>query len=90
RIIPGAGYGYLMGNPELNEDKQTDFPRNSDELIERLVKAEAIPASIRYHIYEIQQANNNWELSTGAVQKENAGLRNIAKRRLEEVDGLRL
>ena len=79
-----------MGNPELNEDKQNGFPRNSDELVERLVKAEARPVSIRYYIYEIQQANNNWELFTGAVQKENAGLRNIAKRRLEEVDGLRI
>ena len=87
---PEAGYGYLLGNPNINDDKQTGLPKNSEQLIERLVKAEARLGSMRYRAYEIQQANSSWEFSAGAMHKENTGLRNIAKYRLEEVDELRL
>lgn len=89
RIILGAGYGYLLGNPNIKDNKQTGLPKNSEQIIERLVKAEARLGSIRYRAYETQQANITWELSTGAVHKENIGLRNIAKRRLKEMDDLR-
>ena len=90
RIILGAGYGYLFAKPILNDGNQAGFPQNTEQLVERLVKAEARLGSMRYRAYEIQQANSSWELSAGAVHKENTGLRNIAKRRLEEVDDLRI
>lgn len=90
RIILGAGYGYIFGHSDLESEKQEGLPKTSEQLLDRLIKAEARLGSLRYRTYEIQQANSNWELSSGAIYRENVGLQNVAKKRLEEVDKLRL
>lgn len=89
RIILGAGLGYLLAH-SLDEGNETNSSEdnNKERLIQRLIRTEARLASIRYKMFELQQANQNWTLSSGAIYTENAGLRALAKRRTQEVTDL--
>ncbi|NPV77707.1 MAG: hypothetical protein HPY59_15205 [Anaerolineae bacterium] len=86
-MILGAGLGFLMGEDFSGEE--TDLPKNTQQLVTRLVEDEAILASTRFRMFELQQANRNWELSNGAVYKENISLKNLASRHIEEIKGLK-
>ena len=51
-------------------------------------EAESHLAAIRYRMFELQQANQAWELSTGAVYTEGKALTNLVRRQKEEISEL--
>ncbi|NPV87090.1 MAG: hypothetical protein HPY45_13910 [Anaerolineae bacterium] len=84
RIILAAGLGYLRSN-RLPEEPPNAMPQDAAALTTRLVHAESQLAAMRYRLFEIQQANADWETSSGAVYRENIGLKNLAQRHKEEI-----
>lgn len=88
RILLAAGIGYLRVT-RFSDEEAVGMPQNTRDLFERLVKAESLLASMRFRMFELQQQNQNWELSNGAVFQENIGLRNLTNRHLEEISELR-
>ena len=96
RIILGAGMGYIQASPPKEEDLvRVGMPRTKKEMINRMVIMESLLASTRFRMFELQQANSRWELSTGAVFAENTSLKALLKEKeqqihilQEELDGL--
>jgi len=88
RIILGAGLGYLRGKPFLGYVEETGLFQDPKQLVILLAKAEASLASMRFRMFELQQMNNHWELSNGAVFQENIGLKNLTNRHIEEINNL--
>jgi hypothetical protein len=85
RIILGAGLGYLRVKTLPENEKENGLPKNQQQLVSRLVEAESLLAAMRFRMFELQNANKNWELSNGAVFKENIGLKNLASRHIAEI-----
>ncbi len=44
---------------------------------------------MRFRMFELQQTNTNWELSTGAVFNENTALKELVKRQAGEIQSLK-
>jgi len=85
RRIIGAGLGFLEMEMTQKDDPS---PNSNTALVKRLIEGESIIASLQYKLYEIETANKNWKLSSGAIQTENSGLRGIAFKHLEIIDTL--
>ena len=89
RYLLGAGLGYLRGESCLQDSTKDD---NEDTKIKKLTsmisEAESHLAAIRYRMFELQQANQAWELSTGAVYTEGKALTNLVRRQKEEISEL--
>lgn len=84
RTILAAGLGYLRANC-LPEEPPSGMPQDAAALTARLVQAESQLAAMRYRLFEVQQANSDWEISSGAVYRENVGLKNLTQRHREEI-----
>jgi len=90
RLILGAGLGYLRVNSlEEENNGQVEGEANKERLIKRLIRTESSLAVTRYRMFELQNANQNWKLSSGAIYAENEGLRALAKRHADEISDLR-
>jgi hypothetical protein len=90
RLILGAGLGYLRANSlEEENNGQVEGEANKERLIKRLIRTESSLAVTRYRMFELQNANQNWKLSSGAIYAENEGLRALAKRHGDEISDLR-
>ncbi len=89
-LILGAGLGYLRVN-SLEEENDSPIAGEVDKerLIKRLIRTESSLAVTRYRMFELQNANQNWKLSSGAIYAENEGLRALAKRHADEISDLR-
>ncbi|MCL4561176.1 MAG: hypothetical protein M1281_11235 [Chloroflexi bacterium] len=88
RLLLGAGMGYLRSSKILSETDPESKEKEIHQLIARLVETESRLAATRFRMSELQQANESWELSTGAVNTERVGLSNVVKRQREEIDQL--
>lgn len=89
-LILGAGLGYLRVNSlEEESDSQIAGEIDKERLIKRLIRTESSLAVTRYRMFELQNANQNWKLSTGAIYAENEGLGALAKRHANEISDLR-
>ena len=87
RRILGAGAEFFAQSEKASENTGT---LEKDDLIQRVIAAESVIASLQYRLYEKECANKNWELSSGAIQTENIGLRKTAFKQLERIDTLTL
>jgi hypothetical protein len=86
RRILGAGLGYL----EMETHLQNDSEPEKDSLIRRIIEAESLIASLQFKLFETESANQNWNLSSGAILGENIGLKNVAMKQLKRIDRLTL
>lgn len=89
RIIMGAGLGFLRAQSYSGPSKNTRAEsEKNDSLTARLTSAEAKLAAMHYRLFELNESNQNWDLSTGAIMNENKGLKALAERHRREIDQL--
>lgn len=74
QLLLGAGYSFFTTKSEDESDKSENRSRY---LIQRLMAAESELASLRFRVYELSESNRNWNLTQGAVEKENIALKNL-------------
>ena len=90
RYILGAGLGFLWGEVCLQDNTKGEIEETERKRFTSMIcEAESHLAAIRYRLFEFQQANHAWELSTGAVYTENRALSNLVCRQKEEISGLK-
>ena len=89
RILLGAGLGYLRSQPYQEAESDSEAEREKKQLMARLIQDESTLASMRFRMFELQQTNTNWELSTGAVFNENTALKKLVKRQAREIQSLK-
>jgi len=56
---------------------------------ERLKDVEGSLAVLRFNMYEMQKANQAWELSTGAIRNQNLGYSALIRRQKDEIEALK-
>jgi hypothetical protein len=90
RLILGSGLGYLKGEKTLQAVAAgTMTAEDLQKLISRMMETESRLAVLHFRAFELERANQNWELSTGAIQNESVGLRELAWRLREEIAALK-
>jgi len=86
RIILGTGMGYLRGERVLQAvaigDKTEEEMR---QLMTRLIGTESRLASALFRMQDLEQSNQNWDLSSGAIQTENVALKGVVDRQKKEI-----
>ncbi len=90
RLLLGSGLAYVKGERVLQAIESGILSK--DELqrtLSRMMETETRLAVLRFRTFEAQQANQAWELSTGAIKNENQGLRAVVQRLREENAALR-
>jgi len=88
RYMLGAGLGFLRGEVCLQDNTKSEIEETERKRFTSMIcEAESHMAAIRYRLFEFQQANQAWELSTGAVYTDNRALRNLVCRQKEEISG---
>jgi len=78
RLVLGAGLGTVRaqrGRQSMQGGE--DIDTTLDRLMSRLKEVESSLAVTRFRLYEYQQTNQGWELSTGAFRSENLGGRGL-------------
>ena len=90
RLILGSGLGYLQGEKTLKAiEAGAMTAQDLHKLVSRMMDTESRLAVLRFRAFELQRANQNWELSTGAIQNERMGLRGVVHRLREEIAALK-
>ncbi|MCX8025618.1 MAG: hypothetical protein N3A60_10480 [Thermanaerothrix sp.] len=95
RLILGAGMGAVraaQAEADLEDEalpEANDAPPTFEAMRQRLIHVEASLAVLRFRLFETQEANRAWNLSTGAIQAENVGLNALVKRQKEEIEALK-
>ena len=90
RLILGSGLGYLQGEKTLKAiESGAMTAQDLHKLVSRLMDTESRLAVLRFRAFELQRANQNWELSTGAIQNDRMGLRGVVQRLREEIAALK-
>jgi hypothetical protein len=84
QILLGMGLGAMRG-----EDAHSNGEEAKERMAARLMEVEGSLAVLRSHMYEMDKANQSWELSTGAIHKQNAGFIGLINRLKEEIDELK-
>jgi hypothetical protein len=95
RIILGAGLGAVRSQ-RFEQARLSGVGAHPGQNIDnenrrfqvRLLKVEQSLAVLRFKLFEAQQANTSWELSTGAIRNENLGLRGTLERQRNELSAL--
>jgi chromosome segregation ATPase len=95
RLILGAGMGAVraaQAEADLENEalpEANDAPPTFEAMRRRLIHVEASLAVLRFRLFEAQEANRAWNLSTGAIQAENVGLNALVKRQKEDIEALK-
>ena len=85
RLILGSGLGYIKGEKTLEAAAAgTMTAEDLQKLVSRMMETESRLAVLRFRAFEMEKANQAWELSTGAIQNERMGLRGVVHRLREE------
>ena len=78
--------GYIQASPPKEEDLvRVGMPKSKKEMINLLVIMESLLASTRFRMFELQQTNSRWELSTGDVFAENTSLKALLKEKEQQI-----
>jgi len=84
RILLGMGIGAARG-------EAARFDAEAQErMIARLAEVEGSLAVLRARMFEMEKANEAWDLSTGAIRQQNLGFQGLINRQKEELDTLKL
>jgi len=90
RLILGSGLGYVKGEKTLKAvEAGTMTAQDLHKLVSRMMETESRMAVLRFRAFELERANQNWELSTGAIQNERMGLHGVVHRLREEIAALK-
>ncbi len=91
RLLLGSGLGYVRGEKILQAvESGAMTAQDLQTVVSRMMETESRLAVLRFRAFELEQANQNWELSTGAIQNERIGLRGVVKRLREEIAALKM
>lgn len=85
RLLLGSGLAYVKGERVLQAVESGSMSQDDlQRMLSRMVETETRLAALRFRTWEAQQANQAWELSTGAIRNENQGLRSLVQRLRDE------
>ena len=89
-LILGSGLGYLQGEKTLKAiESGAMTAQDLHKLVPRMMETKSRLAVLRFRAFELERSNQNWELSTGAIQNERMGLRGVVHRLREEIAALK-
>ena len=89
RLVIGAGLGTVRARRAMQSMQAGEnLDATLDRLMSRLMEVESSLAVTRFRLYEYQQANQGWELSTGAIRRENLGFQGVLERKRNELSAL--
>jgi hypothetical protein len=89
RLILAGGFGYCTGvNTVQAIAAGTMSAEDLQGLVSRSMEMESRFAALRFRAFQLEVANRNWELSTGAIQAENDGLRFMVRQLRDEIAAL--
>ncbi|BCY17254.1 hypothetical protein hrd7_11030 [Leptolinea sp. HRD-7] len=80
RLILGAGLGFYLAQNPINGEGENSHTN----LIRQYMSAESELASLRFKVYELSESNRNWNLTQGAIEKENIALKNLVEQLREK------
>ncbi|NMB58543.1 MAG: hypothetical protein GYA12_05190 [Chloroflexi bacterium] len=80
RLILGAGLGFYLAQNPINGEGENSHTK----LIRQYMSAESELASLRFKVYELSESNRNWNLTQGAIEKENIALKNLVEQLREK------
>jgi len=90
RLLLGSGLGYVKGEKILHAvESGAMTAQDLQTVVSRMMETESRLAVLRFRAFELERANRDWELSTGAVQNERMGLRGVVQRLREEIAALK-
>lgn len=91
RLILGSGLGYITGEKTLQAVAAgTMTAQDLETIVSRMIETESRLAVLRFRAFELERDNQAWELSTGAIQNDRVGLRELAWRLREEIAALKM
>jgi len=76
-IVVNAGIRFLQDQPQNENNNGIGFPRNPGIVIDHLTKMESLLISMRFRIFELQQANRNLGSTTRMNFDEKDNLLNL-------------
>jgi hypothetical protein len=76
----GAGLGFYLAQNPINGEGENSHTK----LIRQYMSAESELASLRFKVYELSESNRNWNLTQGAIEKENIALKNLVEQLREK------
>jgi hypothetical protein len=85
RMLLGAGLAALRSHLFESQMPEDELAR----LRKRLLEVEQSLAVTRFRLFEAQEANRSWALSTGAIRNENQALKGLVDRLRGEIAELR-
>jgi len=90
RLLLGSGLGYVKGEKILQAvESGTMTAQDLQAVVSRMMETESRLAVLRFRAFEMGKANQAWELSTGAIQNDRVGLRELAWRLRAEMAALK-
>ncbi len=90
RLLLANGLAYVKGERVLQAIESGALSQEElQRTLSRMIETESRLAVLRFRTFEAQQANQAWELSTGAISNENLGLRALVQRLRSENAALR-
>ena len=84
RILLGMGLGAVRGEQARSKDESA-----KKRMVARLMEVEGSLAVLRSRMFEMEKANQSWELSTGAIRTQNIGFQGLINRQKEEIAELK-
>jgi len=90
RLLLGSGLGYVKGEKILQAvESGTMTAQDLQTVVSRMMETESRLAVLRFRAFEMEKANQAWELSTGAIQNDRVGLRELAWHLRDEIAALK-
>jgi hypothetical protein len=84
QILLGMGLGAVRGEQVHSKGEEA-----KERMAAWLIEVEGSLAVLRSRMYEMEKANQSWELSTGAIRKQNIGFIGLINRVKEEINELK-
>lgn len=85
RLLMSNGLAYTKGERILKAVESGALSKDElERTLSRMMETESRLAALRFRAFEIQRANQAWELSTGAIRNENLGLLAVVERLRDE------
>lgn len=87
-IVLGIGMGAVRVQ-WMTDTVMDDESEPLERMKARLASVEGSLATLRFRMFEMEQTNQAWDLSTGAIRNQNVGFKAIINRQQKELDELK-